>query len=285
MKGKLTKKNIIGIVVGVILIILDVFFLRQNKIFFFILGLGALIITLPFVLSSVVEAGREKEKEGKFLEFSRDLVQGIKSGTPISKSILNLVNKDYGALTKHIKKLGNQIKIGIPVRQAFQVFAKDAHNKIISRSVELMTEAEQSGGNIGIILESVAQSVTETENLKKERKSAMFNMIVQGYIIFFIFIIIMLVVQYKFIPLMLETLSGLSGQMSLFGATSGGASSQEISINFLNNIFLILLVVQGFFTGLVIGKLSQGKVKRGIPHSAILIALAYLIITGVKAFL
>jgi len=49
--------------------------------------------------------------------------------------------------------------------------------------------------------------------------------------------------------------------------------------------FLWLLLVQGFFVGLVIGKLSEGKIWRGLKHSFILLVIALLIYTGAKVLL
>jgi len=268
--------------IGLALIIIDFFVFRKSNLFFFLLGLAVVIIVLPFIANFLIEAGRAKEKEEKFLEFARNLVESVNAGTPISKSIINVADKDYGSLSLHIKKLANQINLGIPVRKALEIFARDTKNKVIARSVDLIGEAEQSGGEIGTIIEAVAKSVREIEDIKKERKSGMFNMVVQGYIIFFIFIIIMLVVQYKFIPLMMETLKGLSGsQISMFSKVA----TESISTDTLNILFLVLLIVQGLFTGLVIGKLAEGKIKSGIKHSLIMIALAYLITTGIKVLL
>jgi hypothetical protein len=45
------------------------------------------------------------------------------------------------------------------------------------------------------------------------------------------------------------------------------------------------LVFQGFFAGLVIGKLSEGTVKSGLKHSIILVIIAILISTGARVFL
>ncbi|PIN92183.1 hypothetical protein COU55_02335 [Candidatus Pacearchaeota archaeon CG10_big_fil_rev_8_21_14_0_10_31_59] len=279
---KMKNKNWIGVLIGLALIIIDFFVFRKSNLFFFLLGLAVVIIVLPFIANFLIEAGRAKEKEEKFLEFARNLVESVNAGTPISKSIINVADKDYGSLSLHIKKLANQINLGIPVRKALEIFARDTKNKVIARSVDLIGEAEQSGGEIGTIIEAVAKSVREIEDIKKERKSGMFNMVVQGYIIFFIFIIIMLVVQYKFIPLMMETLKGLSGsQISMFSKVA----TESISTDTLNILFLVLLIVQGLFTGLVIGKLAEGKIKSGIKHSLIMIALAYLITTGIKALL
>jgi hypothetical protein len=45
--------------------------------------------------------------------------------------------------------------------------------------------------------------------------------------------------------------------------------------------FLYLLVAQGFFAGLVIGKLGEGSIKAGVKHSFILmIASFYFEIEG-----
>lgn len=260
----------------------DFAFFKEQKLFFFILGLAIVIALLPFLIATTIEVGREKEKEDMFLEFTRSLVENVKAGTPISKSIINLQNKDFGSLTPHIQKLANQIALGIPVKQAFGIFAKDIGNKVVSRAVTLISEAEQAGGVIDTILESVAKSVTETEDVKKEQKAAVYNLVMQGYIIFFVFIIIMLVTELKIIPMTVGLVSGVQGKMDIPGMTSPVST---LSSNELSQPFLMLLIVQGFFAGLVIGKLSEGNTKAGLKHSFILMALAYLITTGVRALI
>jgi hypothetical protein len=41
---------------------------------------------------------------------------------------------------------------------------------------------------------------------------------------------------------------------------------------------------QGFFAGLVIGKISEGSIKSGLKHSLALVAMALIISTGARAF-
>ena len=48
--------------------------------------------------------------------------------------------------------------------------------------------------------------------------------------------------------------------------------------------FLWLLIVQGLFAGLVIGKLSEGTVKAGLKHSFVLLVVSFLIQTGANLF-
>lgn len=275
---KLGKSHTIGIVTA--LIIMGVaFFLKESNAFFFMVGVGVIIAVSPFVFSLIRETKIEVEKEEMFVEFTRNLVESVKTGIPVSRSIINVKDKPYGSLSKNINKLANQIFIGIPLVIALQIFSKDVQNKTISRAITLIGEAEKSGGDIGGILESVADAVSTSDKLKKERKAVISALVIQGYIIFFIFILIILVLQFRLIPMIL----GLGAVGSLTSAqivTEQGITPLDIS-----NAFLYLLLTQGFFSGLTIGKLAEKSLKAGIKHSFILTITAFLFSSGANLFL
>ena len=116
----------------------------------------------------------------------------------------------------------------------------------------------------------------------------MYTLVVQGYIIFFIFIVIIVVMEFKILPISsglsstfgsAEAAGDIAGQLGMFG---GGkvATPEELA-----RPFLWFLIIQGFFTGLIIGKLSEGRVKSGLKHSFILMVLAILINTSSKLFI
>jgi pilus assembly protein TadC len=278
---EIRKIHWFGIISGLVLIIISLFFMG-TEIFFFIFGVGVIIGVSPFVFSIIQENRIETEKEEMFLEFSRDLVESVKSGTPINKSIINSKDKPYGALSLNIKKLANQISLGIPLKIALQTFSDDVNNKTISRALTLIGEAERAGGDIGGILESVAAAVSMSDKLSKERKSSASTLVVQGYVIFFIFIIIILVMQYKIIPLISTFNTGNlgTGLGGVLGTTGGGGGGTPINTTQLSNSFLYLILVQGFFSGLTIGKLSEGNIRAGIKHSFALVIFSFLITTG-----
>ncbi|MFA6023442.1 MAG: type II secretion system F family protein [Candidatus Pacearchaeota archaeon] len=292
---RLKRGTISGIVAGIIIILSSFLFyfeiipgLEPNKnIFYFLLGVGVLIMLLPFVLYSIFETKIEREKDEMFLEFSRSLLESVDSGTPISKSIINMKAKNFGSLSPHIEKLANQIELGIPVKDALETFAYDTKSKTIIRAITLIREAEKTGGNINAILESVATSVSELEKLKSERRAAISSIVVEGYIIFFIFIIIMIVMQVQIIP-MTTNLAGLpqTGTTGIPGGENIGlGGGTKIDPQEFSNAFLALLVAQGLFAGLIIGKLSEGSLKAGIKHSFIMVAMAILMSTGASIIL
>ena len=288
---KIKKVTLTGLIAGALILVIDFIFFSKEKIFMFIVGIAFLVALAPFMLDLMRESKREEEINEMFLEFSRNLAESVVTGTPISKSIINISKKDYKSLNPHVKKIANQITLGIPVNIAMQTFADDINNNVIKRAVALIREAEKAGGEIDYILGSVANSISEVEKLKKERRAAIYNLIVQGYIIFFIFIGIMLVMEFKILPLTYgtESLGGFEGtditQVGALGGTGTAAAAAKLSPEQISRMFLYLLLTQGFFAGLVIGKLSEGSIKAGIKHSFILTIAAFLISTGVRALI
>jgi len=84
----------------------------------------------------------------------------------------------------------------------------------------------------------------------------------------------MIVLQYQILPMA----SGL--------AEPGISTAvKPVSPDELTMPMFALLLVQSFFTGLVIGKVSEGSFKDGIKHSFILVVLALLISGISKVFL
>jgi len=272
---EIKKAHIGGIIAGIVIIIIAALTLMGSTFFFFAIWFGLIIAVIPFVLTTMAKNKENQEKEAMFLEFTRNLVESVETGTSISKSLVNLKKKSFGSLSKHIEKLANQISLGIPLKAALEVFARDVNNPTVSRTITLIGQAERAGGNIGEILGSVAKAVNMTDKLKKERKATISTLVVQGYIIFFVFIIIILVMQFYIIPM----LSGITdiGSLSVGGVETtnvGDTSASDVS-----QAFIYLLLVQAIFSGLVIGKLSEGEIKAGIKHSFALIVLSFTIST------
>jgi len=280
---KLRKEYLIGVIIFFFLITFDFTLFFGTRWFWSLLLLSFALGGLPGFLIHIRENKRQKEVEVQFLEFIRSLVESVKSGIAIPQGIANIKDKDFGALNPYIRKLAYQIEWGVPIKDALKIFARDTDNKVIRRSVAIITQAEESGGKMDDILESVADSVVNIERLKEERRSSTYSQIVQGYIVFFIFISIMLILEVKLMPMIQEMLKGMVGGASgvgFFDAGSGAGAGAGVELNF-KRIFLSLIVIQGLFAGLLIGKFSEGSIKYGIKHSAALVVIALLLILTV----
>ena len=281
---RLSLRHYFGLGSGVLVILLALMILAPKSSDFLkpLVALGVAIILFPFWIDFLRSNSRQREIEEKFLEFVRALTGNVKSGTPIPKAIKEAAESNYASLTPHIKKLSRQIEWGIPFNEALYKFAKSTKNDIIRRSVGIIIEAEKSGGNIEDVMAGVTKSVVQIKKIKDERRSNAFTHLIQGYLVFFIFIGIMVVLQLFLLP----KLSDVSGDV-LTGVTFTGdisslgteeVTTKGIAIDF-ETLFISLILIQGFFTGLMIGKFSEGTLKAGVRHSFILALLGYMIFT------
>lgn len=286
MKLRLESRHWIGIIVGALILVLDflVFFKNASRWFKPLLAIGVVIGVLQFWIDTLNQTRIEREKEEKFLEFVRSLSDSVKSGIPIPKAIIEVSDADYGALSKHVKKLSNQITWGIPMKQALNNFAKETENNLIRKSISIVVEAERSGGNTADVLEAITASVLQIKKIKEDRRANTFSQLVQGYFVFFIFVGIMVVLQVFLLP----QLGDISGAIStgVGGGVIGLAGTQTGASSFLdfNTIFTFLIIIQGFFAGLLIGKFSEDSLKAGLKHSLILMVVGYLIFTTFVGF-
>lgn len=288
---KIKTKHIIGFFVAFLIVIFSLFYLLplESRWFKPLLGLAFFIAVFQFWIDIMKENRIHNELEEKFLEFVRAVSDGVKAGIPIPKAIGELKGTDYGALTPYVAKLINQIEWGVPLREAFTRFSLDTGAPLIKRSMAIVVEAERSGGHIDQVLESVTASVLSIKKIKQERKSNIYSQIIQGYFIFIMFIGIMIILQVFLLPELNAiggtVLTGVSapGLLGDSSQVSGQTTAYPSAINF-NLIFTFLLLFQGFFTGLVIGKFSEGTLKYGLKHSVVLMFIGYMAFTIAVGF-
>ncbi len=281
---ELKIKHWMGIIFGFLIIALDFIFLFNftgkigPKEWYFnpILLIGIIIMGILIILDIIKENNRQKELEVKFLEFVRGLVETVRSGVSIPQAILHVSNVSYGSLTPYVQKLAHQVEWGYPLHIALTIFANDTRNKVIKRSIGIVMEAEKSGGDMGAVLESVTQSVFEIKKIKDERKSNAYTQTLQSYFIYFFFVAIMIVLQAYLIP-KLSLVGGEVGQ-GLGSIGIGGLGGKAGAVDF-GIIFIVTIIVQGLFAGLMAGKFAEGDYKSGIKHALIMAIGGYLIMS------
>src|SRR3989338_7926814 len=284
---ELKPKHWIGLILGSIIILIDVilfFNFTSNfgpKVWYFnpILVVGFLIAGLAFLFDFLEENKRQKELEIKFLEFVRSLVENVRSGVTIPQAIIHVSNVNFGSLTPYVVKLAHQLEWGYPLHTAFNIFAEDTDNKVIKRSINIVIEAERSGGDMSSVLEAVTKSVFEIKKIKDERKSNAYTQTIQSYFIYFFFVAIMIVLQVYLIP-KLTVIGGEVGQGLGTIGVGLGSSAGGTKLEF-GSVFIATIVIQGLFAGLMLGKFADGDYKSGVKHSLIMIIGGYLVISTV----
>jgi archaeal flagellar protein FlaJ len=309
---KFKQKYLIGISIGAMIFLVDTLVLLKTDWFVPVLVVALSVAWVQIWMDFFLENQKQKEIETRFLDFVRNLAGAIRSGMPVSKSIIHVSNIDYGALSPYIRKLGHQVEWSIPVHKALLLFSSSTKNDVIRRAVATVIEAEQSGGNMEDVLEAITTSLIEIKKIKEQRKAGVNSQVMQSYIIFIIFMGVMLVIQNMLVPFLVgkEGTQGIFSSMgsgaSSLGTITGGTTStssgpalvMDVAIKFnsmkdfiitltqwfscLRGVFLMLTLIQAFFAGVIIGKMAEGDITSGLKHSVILMTIAMFVMTLFK---
>jgi len=286
---------------AVLLLLTDIYLLRSRPLFVPFLAIVVVVAILPHWLDFMRENKRQKEIESHFPDFVRNLSGAIKSGMPAAQAVIHVSEGDYGTLTPYLKKLAYQVEWSIPLHKALISFGKETDNPVIRRALATVLQAEQAGGNIEDVLTSVTESLLQIKKIKEERKSSIHSQVMQSYIIFFVFLAVMVVIQNLLIPYMVKFGTSNAGD---FGFTTGqvsGGITLNAQLDFsspagffgslggwlvsLNGIFLLMSLIQAFFAGVVLGKLAEGDMTSGLKHSLILMTVAFMVVTFSQSIL
>ncbi|MFQ3275156.1 MAG: Flp pilus assembly protein TadB [Candidatus Nanohaloarchaea archaeon] len=250
-----------------------------QELMFVILNLVALLlIAAPVMYIKYEQYMARKKMQEKFPEFLRDVVEGTRAGMSLPQAIKNTETGSYGPLDQKIEKMNAQLDWGIPFEKVLRNFGEDTGSPVIRRSVDTIIQAYSSGGNIQDVLESVGENIRTIKKLKEKRESQLYGEMITGYVVFFIFIGILVALTEFLLPNLASAQQSLGGSGS-FSVLGGGGSNLQENISLYNEWFRRLVYIQAFFSGLIIGKLSEGELKAGFKHMAILFAAGYLAVT------
>lgn len=260
--------EIISIAVGAVILAFNNFFIAEVIPFLVpILNvIGGIILVVPATLIFYTSYRTKREMEQRFIGFVLDLADSINSGMTLPMALEHCSKRDYASLTRPVRNMNSQVNWGIPFDKALRNFAKATGSKPVSRAITTIIETYKVGGKISDTLSAVSRSMATIEKLRKERKSSIYSQMVMLYLIFFVFIGILIIMQVSLIPVLSpENLGGLSLM----------TQSAPIPIEIYTETFVMFIVIQGFFAGLAIGKMAEGSIAAGLKHSATLIIIGY----------
>ncbi len=269
------KTIIILGVSGIVAILIAGFsflFLRDVPLLFStMLIISGIVLFAPIGIIKYAELQEIKLLEEGFPQFMNDLVESVRSGMTLPQAIKGLGENEYGALTFYVKKLSAQLDWGIPFSKAFLSFTKSTKSILIARLGSTIIESHEFGGNLTDVFESISTTTLEIEKLREERKLYLNSQMMSGYIIFFVFLLVLIGLQKFLVP----SLSDIQP----VGEEDIEQISKEQLTGEYKSIFRNLVILQGVFAGLVIGKMAEGAVAAGFKHSAIMIIAGVVIFT------
>ncbi len=256
-----------SLILGVSIISFNVFFLSSEVQLFTVFNLiGVGLVLGPATIIKYKEYLNSKEIESNFPSFLNDVVSGVEAGMTLPQAIDSASKNDYGVLSPYIKKMAYQIDWGIPFDEVLEILSRSTGSRVLKRTVSTIIETHRSGGNISDVLKSVGESIREIEKIREERKSHVYSQILTGYVIYFVFLAVIIGLQKFLMPTLVS-----SG-----GSEFGFPEGEDV---IYKNVFQNLIIIQGIFSGLSMGKMAEGSVLAGIKHLIVFVVIGFTAFT------
>ncbi|MCE7741775.1 MAG: hypothetical protein GOP50_04900 [Candidatus Heimdallarchaeota archaeon] len=254
-----TQKDADGNIISDFITILDI-----ND--FVILAI-IVVVGIPTFLIIYREERRQARIDENLPYLLREISSAQRTGMSLPRAIQESAKRHYGPLTPELRKMSSKISWGIPFSQAMEDFQKAIATPLAQRATVLILEAERSGGNLEEIFEATEKHVQTLLNLKKEREGAMKPYVWIVYASYVIFILVVVILfQTFFIPF---------GQANISTDQTAGMFLLNIDLDILEILFLHMLAIQAFFSGLVAGKMSKMTIKAGLMHSVVMMFIGW----------
>lgn len=260
--------QVIPVTAGILLFVINNLYISAIEPFAVPLvnTVAGLIAVVPSVLIAYAYHRKRREIEEQFINFIIDFGDSLNAGMTLPMALEHCSKRNYLSLTPYVKGMAAQIGWGVPFPEALKIFASKTKSVVIKRSITTITEAYRVGGKIGDTLEGISKALIVINKLKKERSVSVYSQILSSYLIYFIFIFIIALLQIFLIP-----------ALQPVGVIEGAAAALPIPTDMISGAFTHLIIIQGFFAGLATGKMSEGTVIAGLKHSVLLVAIGYTV--------
>lgn len=265
-----------------------------------------LVSFTPYSIYKYLRSKELSSYEKQFPNFLRDLVEAKKSGMTLPKAVESASKNDYGKLNPHIKQMKRQLGLDTPFEEVMKRFRdKMDGSKLIQRSIRIIIEAKKSGGDVVSTMETIASDASTIKEMERERESKMKQHSMVMYLIYFMFLGITLLLSRVLVPMVeMEGLTTDPGDQAIGGGMDIATGSQLcvpleekegieygicslfLSISdvfglgvgmdgYYKGIFLSMIIVQGIFSGLIIGQISESSPAAGVKHSILLTGIGF----------
>ncbi len=234
--------------------------------------LAGIIALIPPAMVYLSESKRRDSIDNNIPHLIRDIADAGRSGMTLTRSIEISAERDYGPLTKELKKLIAKISFRVPLERALQYFADATGTTLSRRSSMLIAEANKSGGDIQESMESVAKHVQEIQYLERKRRATLRPFIGVMYISFAVFLVTVYLLISSFFKQLANTNFGGGG-----GGIGGvGFNFVSLPLDKITTVFLYMAMIEALFAGMVGGKMATGYLKDGLKHAILLMMICFM---------
>lgn len=247
-------------------------------------GIGGAVILFTYLFFMLIADSRANQIETVLPDALQLISANVRAGMTIDRAIWLAARPEFGVLEEEIKMVGARTMGGKSLKIALTDMTKNIKSSILDRTIKLLLEGIESGGELAHLLEEVAANVRTTQTLKKEIKSS-----VMTYSIFILFAaVIAAPFLFSISIFFVDTMTTIWGSVNIGGASVTGspmgmgmlakARGPQITVDELFWFAVVALSVSSFFGSMTIGLIQSGKEKSGLKLIPVMVGVSITIL-------
>lgn len=220
--------------------------------------------------------------EDVFADFLQITATNIRAGMSVDRALWASIRPRFGALAKEMETVAKKTMSGTELTVALAEFADKYKSPLLKRSISLLAQGAESGGQIAELLSNIAWNIQETKLMKKEMTAN-----VTSYMIFItatsIFIAPFLFALSSQLINVMTTVSSNIDVTSVQSAMSNmpiSFSGGGISVHDFRIFAYVCLGITAFFSAMIVSIISKGSAKLGLKLIPVFLLLSFVIFTG-----
>ena len=253
----------------------------------------SLILTGFFAYTwvTVKKSSRSKKLEGILADYLQLVSANVGAGMPIDQALWYAVRERFGVLVEEMEVCAKKAMAGEDLNEALIDFAEKYDSDLLKKSMVLLVEGMESGGELAGLINSIAWNIREIQIMKKDISADVLT-----YVIFIGFAALaaaplLFALSYRINIVM----SGILGSIDLGSATNvggGGAGGFDptnigkgLTAGAFKNFAFVCLGVTAVMSAMIISTVTKGNVKSGIRLIPIFVTISFLLFLGLSAVL
>ena len=230
------------------------------------------IVLIPLMIFYEIGARRENKMMNRFPEALKNISSANGVGMTLTESLETTAENTSGRLGKELMLVKNDINWNNNVNHALIKFANRVQVPIVTRTVKLITEANESTGDIEDVLSIASKNVQTQVRLKKERNAAMMMYTVVILVSYVVYLFVIAILDMMFLTVIEE--------MEADGADDIEGDEfdlENLDVDRFRLVFYHSTLVQALGSGLIAGYLSSNNIRSGIKFAFVLCVVSTLI--------
>ena len=209
---------------------------------------------------------------GNLSENLRKLASANDTGMTLLESVRVVSETSTGKLSEEFGEMYAKVNYGTSLKEALREFNNDYHIPRLSRTVKLISEAQETSSHIQRVLSTAATTSENQDDIDRERRARTRMQIVIIIMTYLTLLAVMALLQVQF----LDAMTAIADDQ----AEADGAAGEfigDLEPGFLSMLFFHAVTIQAIISAIVAGYIRNVDLVSGAKYAVALVTTALVV--------